>query len=76
MKKEIIFCDRCGAEGARPIDIIVDRRLDAAGSMDDIWESIDICPECEHKAFMNQLKNMSYEEREKVVKWARKKVGA
>ena len=39
-RKEIIICDICGSDdNAKPFSLCVDRRMDAAGSMEDVIES-------------------------------------
>jgi hypothetical protein len=45
MKHGLITCDVCGAVGARTCDFHVDRCSDAAGGMDDQYESMDLCDE-------------------------------
>ena len=56
MKTTVITCDRCGGTKSGPgprllpfawtIQVFIDRRMDAAGSMDDVWDSVDLCPKC------------------------------
>lgn len=45
---EIQVCDRCGEpkKGIQTLHIVVDRRVDAAGSPDDEWEVVDLCAGC------------------------------
>ena len=46
MKIEIIKCDVCGATPALTHWFTMDRRLDGAGSMEDVQEPRDLCPKC------------------------------
>lgn len=47
-RREVIDCDGCGEHHphAKAISVFVDRCMDPAGSMDDVWERVDLCPEC------------------------------
>ncbi len=49
-----IICDACKAEGAREISYFVDRRMDAAGSMENEYETIDLC-HAHMAALLNEL---------------------
>jgi hypothetical protein len=46
MKTELISCDCCGAAYAKSVSFYIDRRMDAAGSMEDLYESVDLCHDC------------------------------
>ncbi len=48
MKKTVIVCDRCKRdhEHAQAVTAWVDRKMDAAGSMENIFDSVDLCPKC------------------------------
>jgi hypothetical protein len=46
MREVIIRCDICSAAGAQTIYLTVDRRMDGAGSMEDVQESADLCLKC------------------------------
>jgi hypothetical protein len=51
--KEIVFrCDVCQKLGAETLRTTVDRRMDPAGSMEDIEDDIDLCQEHERKALV------------------------
>lgn len=44
MVKEVITkCDVCGREGAKRHSFVYDRRMDAAGSMENIYHDVDLC---------------------------------
>lgn len=43
MKVTTIFCDLCGAKDAVSMVFWVDHHTGAAGSMEDKYESIDVC---------------------------------
>jgi len=45
MKQTKVLCDICGREKATTIWFTIDRQMDAAGSMDDVCESLDLCGE-------------------------------
>jgi hypothetical protein len=51
MKIEIIKCDICKADDALTCSFYVDRRMDPAGSMDDEYEYIDLCPKHQWRAY-------------------------
>lgn len=67
MKKEIISCDICKATGATTVWFTVDRRMDRAGSMDDVEESVDLCPKHQWSAYKLAEQLLSYEKRSLVV---------
>ena len=46
MKQVLLLCDRCGAKHAETIQVFIDRRMGAAGSMDDEYDSVDLCAAC------------------------------
>lgn len=52
MKETIIYCDICRAPGALTCYFTVDRRLDPAGSSDDVQESMDLCCKHQWEAFL------------------------
>lgn len=43
---QIAICDYCRKKPARRISVMVGRSMDAAGSMDDDVETVDMCIEC------------------------------
>lgn len=51
MKKELIYCDICGKTDALTCSFYVDRCLDAAGSSDDVFEYLDLCPKHQWEAY-------------------------
>lgn len=60
MKIDYYQCDRCGAQyadgqGTR-IGLWTDRKMDAAGSMDDVIAYADLCLACERKLFHETIK--------------------
>ena len=74
MKKEIVVCDRCGKDGAQTISACVDRVSDAAGSMENEWDSVDLCPDCLYPVVGDLLATLGYEERKDFMREMRKKV--
>lgn len=66
MRKETIFCDVCKAEGALACYFTVDRRMDPAGSMDDVDEYLDLCPKHQWGAYKLAEQLLSYENRQKI----------
>ena len=51
MKKQILVCDICGKEVRDEkewicLALIIDRVMDAAGSMDDVCRNVEICQAC------------------------------
>lgn len=55
MKKTLCYCDRCGSKDALTVSVFIDRTMDAAGSMDNIYEDIDLCHVCSVIALKGQL---------------------
>lgn len=51
MRVETICCDLCGKEGAKSRQFYVDRKMDGAGSMEDHFESLDLCDDHSWEAF-------------------------
>ena len=53
MKRTVTDCDRCGARAVPTAEIIlkVDRTMDAAGSMEDRYDGLDLCLGCLEVAF-------------------------
>jgi hypothetical protein len=45
MKKEVIYCDVCGKQGAQTLSVWVNRTMDGAGSMENDYETVDLCHE-------------------------------
>lgn len=49
MSKRIVCdCDRCGKQNITPVNfgVLVDRKADAAGGMENEWEDCDVCTNC------------------------------
>jgi hypothetical protein len=67
VKVEIVKCDVCGVDGAKTCYFHVDRKMDAAGSMDDEHESMDLCDEHAWQAYLKAQNYLSFEERRGVV---------
>ncbi len=58
MRRQVIDCDRCGAENIGPdttLSLCVDRKADGAGGMEDIYVDFDLCLECFKKTFKRDL---------------------
>ena len=64
----LITCDidGCG-QPALGCSFYVDRGLDAAGSMDDENDTLDLCPQHQWAAYKEAEKLLSFEDRKKVV---------
>jgi hypothetical protein len=60
--KHVITCTVCGKDGATVFRVKVDRRMDAAGSMEDVWERIDLCPDHTSSALRILLHGFGYGE--------------
>lgn len=74
MKKTINICDRCGRECFyESIYATVDRVTDAAGSMDDIVEDVDLCPLCMRARMEQMVQQMTPSQRAAWVEASRKK---
>ncbi len=68
-KKEIVICDRCNDEVAIDehisLSFVIDRKLDASGSIDNEFEYIDLCNVCasiELEGFVTPLSNTERKE--------------
>lgn len=75
-KQIIICCDNCGVRGAETLSITVGRETDAAGSGDDVWQGIDLCPNCLRYAVVELVQARSYPERRAWLKDHRKATGS
>lgn len=74
MKKEITYCDKCGKETKSPtIYLKTDRRMDAAGDMDDEYETIDLCGDCCHDEIKKLIGKLNCTEGKNWLVEARKK---
>lgn len=51
MKHGLTTCDVCGAVGAIEVRFRTDRELDAAGNMDDVIETLDLCADHQRVAY-------------------------
>jgi hypothetical protein len=65
-----VSCDKCGCEAAEDLNVKtmafkIDRTVDAAGSMNDVWAYVDICLVCIAKLLTRFLKDMPEIERRK-----------
>jgi hypothetical protein len=45
MTETRILCDICGKPDASQMQFVVDRQMDGAGSMENVWEYVDLCQE-------------------------------
>ena len=53
MKREAFDCDVCGASDLpiyTQLELITDRKMDAAGDMDDYYSVLTLCPICSVRA--------------------------
>lgn len=63
VSKIIHECDRCGGICAgRTLTILVDRKMDLAGSIEDEFQNFDLCYSCSH-AILHLLVSKLYKER-------------
>lgn len=64
--KQIIVCNKCGEpiEGVHSpmLAFFVERRTDAAGSGDDVYEYADLCPTCLLKWWNHVKHRMQWEQ--------------
>jgi hypothetical protein len=73
MKKELLLCDVCGAEThLDTICVAVDRKMDAAGSMDDECERVDVCGVCLRRYVLSLTKN-NHDRAQQLVNWVKAK---
>lgn len=59
MKRTVYDCDICNNKDIKPIQISIfeDRRMDAAGSMEDVFKNFDLCPTCSQIVLSDLLRN-------------------
>lgn len=74
MKKEIILCDRCGAEGAKTASVFINRQADGAGGMENNYEYIDLCHKCALVMLEKYAKHLLRTEKVEILREMRKKV--
>lgn len=68
MERTFTFCDKCGSPHATAFFALVDRVPDGAGSMEDVQERADLCPECQAAFIRKGLRAYSFAEAEAWVK--------
>jgi hypothetical protein len=51
-----LICDICGKHPANYLSFCHDRKLDAAGSMYDVFFEIDLCEKCELNVYRSLVK--------------------
>ena len=67
-------CDRCGTRCEYDsFYIITDHRMDAAGSTEDVTESVDLCCCCCQTFIRGLLATYNHGNAQEFVRWARKK---
>lgn len=75
-KREVYDCDRCSAtnlpESVRRF-IVTGRSLDAAGSMDDEGDHVDLCYPCQARALGIVLNQRDYKLNKMILDWAKGK---
>lgn len=54
MRVENTNCDRCGCSGAQGFSLFKERRADAAGGMENMYHSFDLCFSCS-RTFTNSI---------------------
>lgn len=59
-ERTVLVCDGCGSEqpGIQTLRFTVDRKMDAAGSMEDHWQRIDLCPSCLARNVLGSVEGM------------------
>lgn len=69
-KREVSDCDCCGKESkqAQRISVKIGRNMDAAGSMENEYADVDLCPCCMAKALNSMVIRLPYEEAKQWVK--------
>ncbi len=60
MKKTIVLCDICSKPEAATISVKVNREMDAAGSMENIYDSVDLCSYCILVQLQLFVQNLNY----------------
>lgn len=69
----ITRCDkclqRCSEKSRVRIPVFVDRKMDAAGSLDDVTEVLDLCAPCVGRELEHGLQALTYEQR---ANWVRR----
>lgn len=77
MAKHIYYtCDRCGdklPDNYAILGVMVERRPDAAGSMENVCEYIDLCQKCAVYALHCVMESMDYGERAKFIESLKRK---
>jgi len=65
--KTIFICDSCGKDFEKQarFSLYVDRQPDGAGSMEDIYEYLDLCPSCNHSILQEFLNDLNWEDSKK-----------
>jgi len=54
---QITVCDICGTQkNVQQVSLTYDRRTDAAGSSEDVYETFDLCCKCYLKALKTAIK--------------------
>ena len=63
MERVVYDCDKCGAQAVHTdrFAVVVDRRMDAAGSSEDIQFLFDLCPRCTALLLRDYLRGMDME---------------
>lgn len=74
MKHEFYTCDSCGAKlpQKQRLAVRIDRRMDAAGDMEDEYEHVDLCFDCLRSVSEELLKDMPKTAKQEILrKWRR-----
>lgn len=58
MEPDYKLCDKCKEHTSLSIVLCTDRRMDAAGSMENITHKIDLCHECMCNALKYSLRKL------------------
>ena len=76
MKPDYHLCDKCGDKcPERPIWVFIDRKMDAAGSMEDVGMTVDLCGKCAIAYLRSVVESRDAEshQRSKFLEWVKRK---
>jgi hypothetical protein len=70
-RREVVDCDRCGrtAEKSARVFLRTDRRADAAGSAEDVGETLDLCIKCCERLIIYLTENSDFVTNRATVAW-------
>ena len=65
---KVTHCDRCGGKNAYELCLVVDRKMDGAGSVDDVCEWVDVCGGCLRNFLYDIWDKLPYDKRQTYLK--------